>query len=70
MPIVTIQQFPRELEQRRELARRITEAFVAVYGSTPESVQVFFNEVDAAHWAKGGVMGCDTVAPSPARDTQ
>ncbi len=70
MPIVTIQQFPRELEQRRELARRITEAFVAVYGSTPESVQVFFSEVDTAHWAKGGVMGCDAAAPAPAQDGQ
>lgn len=60
MPIVTIQQFPRDLAQKRELARRITEAFEEVYGARPESVQVFFQEVDGEHWARGGVMGCDT----------
>ncbi|CAM4171021.1 4-oxalocrotonate tautomerase family protein [Vreelandella rituensis] len=59
MPIVTIQQFPRDLEQKRELAARITAAFVDVYDADPASVQVFFNEVDGEDWAKGGVMGCD-----------
>lgn len=59
MPIVTIQQFPRPLEQKRELARRITEAFVEVYGIKAEAVQVFFSEIDGEGWAKGGVMGCD-----------
>ena len=60
MPIVTIQQFPRDLDQKRELARRITAAFVEVYDAKPESVQVFFSEVDGEAWAKGGVMGCDS----------
>lgn len=59
MPIVTIQQFPRDLAQKRELARRITEAFVEVYDLAPESVQVFFNEIDGEGWSKSGVMGCD-----------
>lgn len=59
MPIVTVQQFPRSVEHKRELARRITEAFEEVYGNSPESVQVFFNEVDGEHWARGGAMGCD-----------
>ncbi|QJQ95118.1 MULTISPECIES: 4-oxalocrotonate tautomerase family protein [Halomonadaceae] len=59
MPIVTIQQFPRSVEQKRELARRITEAFVEVYGANADSVQLFFNEIDGKNWAKGGTMGCD-----------
>ncbi|SDL97102.1 4-oxalocrotonate tautomerase [Franzmannia pantelleriensis] len=59
MPIVTIQQFPRDVEQKRELAKRITAAFVEVYEAKPESVQVFFSEVESEDWAKGGVMGCD-----------
>ncbi|APX92004.1 4-oxalocrotonate tautomerase [Halomonas sp. 1513] len=63
MPIVTIQQFPRDLAQKRELARRVTQAFVEVYDLEPESVQVFFNEIDGEGWAKAGVMGCDR-APS------
>ncbi|SFT97451.1 tautomerase family protein [Halomonas saccharevitans] len=59
MPIVTVQQFPRSVAQKRELARRITEAFEEVYGNSAESVQVFFNEVDGEHWARGGRLGCD-----------
>lgn len=64
MPIVTIQQFPRSVEQKRELARRITQAFAEVYGADEASVQVFFSEVDGENWARGGVMGCDR-APEP-----
>ncbi|MFY0989550.1 tautomerase family protein [Halomonas sp. C05BenzN] len=64
MPIVTIQQFPRSVEQKRELARRITEAFVEAYDARPESVQVFFSEVDGENWSRGGVMGCDREAGS------
>lgn len=59
MPIVTIQQFPRDLTQKRELAQRISQAFVEVYGTPEESVQVFFSEVDGENWAKAGKMGCD-----------
>ncbi|MBD3894721.1 4-oxalocrotonate tautomerase family protein [Halomonas sp. ML-15] len=62
MPIVTIQQFPRDLDQKRELAQRITAAFVEVYDAKPESVQVFFSEVESEDWAKGGVMGCDSTS--------
>ncbi|MGR4069716.1 4-oxalocrotonate tautomerase family protein [Halomonas sp. LR3S48] len=62
MPIVTIQQFPRELAQKRELARRITDAFIEVYGVPEQSVQVFFSEVDGENWAKAGMMGCDRSA--------
>ncbi|MCC5900688.1 MAG: 4-oxalocrotonate tautomerase family protein [Halomonas sp.] len=56
MPIVTIQQFPRDLTQKRELAKRITEAFVEVYSVDPQSVQVFFQEVEAENWSKGGTI--------------
>ncbi|MFW3613508.1 tautomerase family protein [Billgrantia antri] len=59
MPIVTIQQFPRELAQKRELVRRITDAFREVYGVSEQSVQVFFHEVDGENWAKAGVMGSE-----------
>ncbi|MGQ4878568.1 tautomerase family protein [Billgrantia sp. LNSP4103-1] len=59
MPIVTVQQFPRDLAQKRELARRITQAFVEVYEVPAESVQVFFSEVNGENWAKAGTMGCD-----------
>ncbi|GHB27180.1 tautomerase family protein [Salinicola rhizosphaerae] len=62
MPIVTIQQFPRDTEQKRELAARVTQAFVDAYGSSPESVQIFFQETEKHDWAKGGKLGDDKQA--------
>ena len=62
MPIVTVQQSPRELELKRRLVGRITEAFVEVYGLSPESVQIFIHEVDDENWAKGGRLAVDAEA--------
>ena len=59
MPIVTIQQFPRSVEQKRELAEGVTRAFVDAYGLAPESVQIFFQETEKENWARGGYLGGD-----------
>ncbi len=59
MPIVTVQQSPRDLERRRALVAGITQAFVDAYGVSPEAVQVFIHEVDHEHWAKGGKLAVD-----------
>ncbi len=53
MPIVTIQQSPRSVEMKRELAHKITEAFVQAYEISPEAVQIFFAETSHENWAKG-----------------
>lgn len=60
MPIVTVQQSPRDLEPKRRLVAGITQAFVDAYGLRPEQVQVFIHEVDDQHWAKGGRLAVDT----------
>ncbi len=62
MPIVTVQQSPRDIELKRRLVAGITEAFVDAYGIAPESVQVFIHEVDHEHWAKGGKFAADAQA--------
>ena len=59
MPIVTVQQSPRDLERKRALVAGITQAFVDAYGSTPEQVQVFIHEVGHENWAKGGSLAAD-----------
>jgi len=59
MPIVTVQQSPRDLDARRRLVEGITQAFVEAYGVKPEAVQVFIHEVDHEHWAKGGRLAID-----------
>ena len=59
MPIVTVQQSPRDLEAKRRLVTGITQAFVDAYGVPPEHVQVFIAEYDHEHWAKAGVLAAD-----------
>ena len=57
MPIVTVQQSPRDLALKRRLVERITEAFVEVYGLSPESVQIF-DLLQPPHVALGTVEAC------------
>ena len=59
MPIVTVQQSPRELEPKRRLVAGITQAFVDAYGLEPDAVQVFIQEVGHENWAKGGSLAVD-----------
>jgi 4-oxalocrotonate tautomerase len=49
----------RAVEQKRELARRITEATIDVYGVKPEQVSVRFEEVEPDSLAVGGVLKID-----------
>ncbi|MFB7950327.1 4-oxalocrotonate tautomerase DmpI [Kitasatospora phosalacinea] len=59
MPIVTIQQGPREVEQKRELVERVTAAFVEALACPPESVLVWIQEYPAENWGKAGKLTAD-----------
>ena len=59
MPIVTVQQSPRDIELKRRLVAGITQAFVEAYEVKPEAVQVFIHEVDHQNWAKAGRLAAD-----------
>ena len=63
MPIVTVQQSPRDAGRKAALVRGITDAFVAAYGVTPEQVQIFIHEVGDENWAKGGRLASDVGPP-------
>jgi 4-oxalocrotonate tautomerase len=58
-PIVTVQQSPREVEQKRTLVAAITQAFIDSDGVRPEHVQVVIHEVDHENWAKAGKLAID-----------
>jgi 4-oxalocrotonate tautomerase len=60
MPIVTVQQGPRTAELKRELVRRITDAFVDAYRIPAESVQVWIQEYPAESWGAAGRLTADT----------
>ena len=59
MPIVTVQQSPRDLEAKQQLVAGITQAFVDAYAIQPDAVQVFIHEVADDNWAKGGSLAVD-----------
>jgi len=59
VPIVTVQQSPRDVEPKRQLVAGITQAFVDAYGVEPDAVQVFIQEVGHENWAKGGSLAVD-----------
>ena len=59
MPIVTVQQSPRDVPEKRRLVQLVTQAFVEAYGVNPEGVQVFVHEVGHENWAKGGALAAD-----------
>jgi 4-oxalocrotonate tautomerase len=60
MPRITIEWFnTRTDEQRREVARRITDIMVDVAGAKLETVTIRFDEYDPRYAARGGVMASD-----------
>lgn len=67
MPVVTVDWWSGfGIEERRELARRITASVVAVTGCRPDSVTVIIRDVERDHWARGGTLA-DERASRPAR---
>jgi 4-oxalocrotonate tautomerase len=61
MPFVRIDWLPgRSLEQRRELARTLTDEICRVGRCTPESVSIVFVDIDREHWAASGQLLSDS----------
>ncbi len=60
MPINRVEMYKgRNRDQKRALARAMTEAFNSTCGGTPESVQVVIVDVDKEDWAVAGVLAAD-----------
>jgi 4-oxalocrotonate tautomerase len=49
----------RTREQKRALARELTDAFVRVAGGKPESVTIVLKDVDKEDWAVAGALMAD-----------
>ena len=68
MPTINVQMFAgRTLEQKRALAKALTEATVKTLGGSPEAVDIIFTDVQRSDWATAGVLWSDKApAPPPA----
>lgn len=60
MPVVTVSMYDgRSLDQKRELAKGITEVVSRVTGVEPAGVHVVINEVKRENWSIGGLLWPD-----------
>jgi len=60
MPIIRVEMYKgRSREQKRALARELTEAFVRTAGGKPEGVTVILRDVDREDWAVAGELMAD-----------
>ncbi len=68
MPTIRMQWLNTRTEkQRRELAKRFTQAMVDVVGVSKDIVHVIFDEIDPSMHAKGGVFYSDVLKKAPAK---
>jgi 4-oxalocrotonate tautomerase len=60
MPIITVEMFKgRSTDQKRKLAKGLTDAFVDACGGKPEGLHIVIKEVDKEDWAVGGELCSD-----------
>ena len=59
MPVIRVEMFKRTQEQKRDLARELTEAFIRTCGGNKDSIKILITEVDKNIWASGGVITAD-----------
>lgn len=66
MPTLKVELFAgRTLDQKRALARELTDATVRALGVPATAVEVLFFDIERHDWAVGGVLCSDPPAPSP-----
>lgn len=66
MPVIRVNMFKgRTVEQKRELAKVLTDGFVKVCGGKAESVWVIFEDTDKSDWAMGGDLCSDLYPDQP-----
>ena len=67
MPTLRVELFEgRSADQKRALAKELTEACVRVLGISADGVDVIFQDVSRADWATGGVLWSEKPAAKPA----
>jgi 4-oxalocrotonate tautomerase len=60
MPNITIQWFAgRTQQQKREITAAITEAMVKIGKTTPDQVQIVFQDIEKSNWGVDGKLASD-----------
>ncbi len=62
MPVVFVHQWTgRTVDQKRRLAKAITDAMVEIADARPDGLHVIFQDYDLENWARAGILGVDRV---------
>ena len=57
MPIIRVEMFPgRTADQKRDLARELTDGFVRACGGPGDRLHVVITEVERENWGDGGEL--------------
>lgn len=59
MPTIQIDMLPRTLEQKRAVAKKVTEAMVETLQVSPDSVTIIIRECSTENLSKAGLLRCD-----------
>lgn len=71
MPIINIKMAKgRTIEQKRDLARTLTEDVVRILDVRPEWVTVIIDEYERENWASEGSLHIDKFGPGFGKDRQ
>jgi 4-oxalocrotonate tautomerase len=66
MPTLRVEMFAgRTVEQKRALARELTEATMRALGVPASAVEVLFYDIEKHDWAVAGTLCSDPPAPPP-----
>lgn len=59
MPVIRVTMWPRPVEQKRELAKAITDAIVRIVKAPPDATTIIFEDVSKENWAQSGTLSSD-----------
>jgi 4-oxalocrotonate tautomerase len=66
MPTIRVELFEgRTPDQKRQLAKEITDACVRVLGGSGDGVDVLFFDIARGNWSTGGMLWSDRSTPPP-----
>ena len=59
MQVIRVEMFKRTQEQKKQLVKELTEAFVNTCGGNKEAIKILITEVEESNWSSGGVLTSD-----------
>jgi 4-oxalocrotonate tautomerase len=67
MPTIRVEMFEgRSVEQKKALAKELTDACVRVLGGSADSVDILFYDLERHDWATGGTLWSERAKPPAA----